>query len=452
VSEESAHVEEFLRRHGKAAGCPVEALLEAWPGEGPLEEFLHQRGALTRIGLLKLRAVRRGILDLGDVDPSVLREVSLSAISEEPPPEEPADEGPEEPAAGPDEPAAEEPAAEEPDEPAADEAPAGEPPAPEHEGPRTAAESVAELASAPAPGVVDPAAADLVGQSLGGLVLGRALPGDAWRYAAQDGAVGAVVVRVVRDAEPDAAGSPASRFEHATRVARRLAGNGVVSALRSGHAEGYAYLVIAPSSPTTAAEHLARPEPLAPLQAAALARSVCGALSQATRRGLRVHRNLSPAHVYLGTYGVVSLCGWEFAALAREDDAVGREFEELDLAALYGAALPFVAPEVHLSAHLADHRADQYALGVLLFRAATGRHPLEETSARDLVRRQLGEAVDVDPVPEPLRAVVARLLDRDPDARFPSLRKLSAALDEAAGEGKAGGFLGRLRGIFRGGR
>ena len=80
-------------------------------------------------------------------------------------------------------------------------------------------------------------------------------------------------------------------------------------------------------------------------------------------------------------------------------------------------------PPEQLLGEEVDARADLYAVGVVLFEAATGRLPFEAASPMLLIARLLQEeaprASSVDPsIPAELDALLAELLAKRPDARI----------------------------------
>jgi len=92
----------------------------------------------------------------------------------------------------------------------------------------------------------------------------------------------------------------------------------------------------------------------------------------------------------------------------------------------------FMAPEQIEGEH-ADHRADLYAMGVILFAVLTGSLPYDDDDVDTLLALHLNE-----PVPSPLALnpvlapawedIVQRSLAKDPAARFASAREMDAAI------------------------
>ncbi len=99
--------------------------------------------------------------------------------------------------------------------------------------------------------------------------------------------------------------------------------------------------------------------------------------------------------------------------------------------------LSYVAPEA-LSGALVDERADIYSLATITYWLLTGQHPYTGRLARDLFRQlltmppvPLTQAVPGLRFPAALEAAVMRGLERDPQARQPTV--LAFAAEVAAG-------------------
>jgi serine/threonine-protein kinase len=98
----------------------------------------------------------------------------------------------------------------------------------------------------------------------------------------------------------------------------------------------------------------------------------------------------------------------------------------------------YVAPEL-VRGRPVGPVADVYSLGVLLFRMATGRLPIDAPDLDALLHRCAHEtapaASSIAPVSPGLDALIARCLERDPAHRIPSMdevrRRLSPVSDSA---------------------
>ena len=158
-------------------------------------------------------------------------------------------------------------------------------------------------------------------------------------------------------------------------------------------------------------------------QAVRIVAEVAEALGHAHAHGY-VHRDIKPANILLDGSGRAYLTDFGIAVVEEE------------LLKDVGAAgtLPYMAPE-QLDSGLGpvDHRADIYAVGVVLFELLTGRRPFQAASPLDL-REQIiaGEAPSprsIDGgVPEALERICLRCLARNPDDRYQEADSLAADL------------------------
>ena len=151
-------------------------------------------------------------------------------------------------------------------------------------------------------------------------------------------------------------------------------------------------------------------------------------LEHAHCRGL-LHRDLKPANILITADGTPMILDFNLAAAA--DPAPGADDR-------LGGTLPYMAPE-HLEAFLpefdvppvpVDRRADVYALGLILFEMAAGRHPFqppaEGVSTVAMLKRMIGDRRDGPPsarsinpeIPWGLDSVLRKCLEPDPDRRY----------------------------------
>jgi serine/threonine-protein kinase len=162
----------------------------------------------------------------------------------------------------------------------------------------------------------------------------------------------------------------------------------------------------------------------------------CNAIGYAHTRGV-LHRDIKPENILLGDYGEVYVADWGIAKLFKGPDVAAKA------PGGSGGALGtpgYMAPEQILEdASRIDHRADLFALGVVLYTILTGRHPFTGSTSPDIMLNALSR----DPVrpreiapncPVVLEELCLKLLSKDPNDR-PSSAEAVAAEVEAFLEG-----------------
>jgi hypothetical protein len=93
----------------------------------------------------------------------------------------------------------------------------------------------------------------------------------------------------------------------------------------------------------------------------------------------------------------------------------------------------YLAPEMALG-HEVDFRVDQYALGVILYEMVTGELPFEASTIGQMLQHHISTKPPAlskrckGSTPS-LDALVARLLSKSPEERFPTMRSVGEALE-----------------------
>jgi serine/threonine protein kinase len=139
-------------------------------------------------------------------------------------------------------------------------------------------------------------------------------------------------------------------------------------------------------------------------QALQLVTQICDALSYAHAAGI-VHRDIKPSNVLIDRAGVIKIADF---GLARPMNAgLTAASRALTQSGAVLGTLEYMAPE-QLMGKVADHRADIYALGVMLYELLTG----------DVPRGAWRPPSGLKPMDERLDAVVQRALQPKPEDRY----------------------------------
>jgi serine/threonine-protein kinase len=158
--------------------------------------------------------------------------------------------------------------------------------------------------------------------------------------------------------------------------------------------------------------------------AVSLAVQVADGLTAAHEAGV-IHRDVRPENIFCTNSGRIKLLDLGTAKLAREDRTTLDANEKLGTAA-------YAAPE-DLSGAPADPRMDIYSLGLVLYEAIVGCHPLvperDWPAREELARRQLqSDPSPLEQLPDGLWEAIQCAIQKDPEQRFRSTREFADAL------------------------
>jgi serine/threonine-protein kinase len=236
-----------------------------------------------------------------------------------------------------------------------------------------------------------------------------------------------VAIKVLRS---DLAADPAERaaFLREGRAACRVQHPHVVAVTDAGEDDAYAYLVMELIEGESLSRHLDRVGSLGIARVTEIILPIAAALGEVHRAGI-VHRDVKPENILLvpGAPGRLVPTLVDFGVSAEAPVAPQAE-------RIYGTP-EYMAPEQAAGGHV-DAAADQYALAVVIFEMLTRRLPyaaLDRSApwrtASMIERAQPLRLLDVMPsAPSGLSQVLARAMERDPRARFPSTDDLGRAL------------------------
>jgi len=154
------------------------------------------------------------------------------------------------------------------------------------------------------------------------------------------------------------------------------------------------------------------------------------ALAAAHAAGI-VHRDLKPGNVFLVRSREEEMVKVLDFGVAKSGPVGDIEHEATKEGAILGTPR-YMSPEQALASRTVDHRTDLWSLGVIAFRAVTGKVPFGGKSAADVIVRLCTErpprATALAPdLPPEIDAFFERAMRRDPDQRFQSAREMAKA-------------------------
>lgn len=224
------------------------------------------------------------------------------------------------------------------------------------------------------------------------------------------------------------------------RAAARLEDARIVQVYEVGQSGPFCYIVMQLVKGETLERRVKRAGPLIPLEAVQTMREVLLGLSVAHRMGI-VHRDMKPGNIMIDESGQPRIMDFGIAA------RVGAE--EMEAA----GSVDFMAPEQAYGAK-PDPRADLYAFGAVFYFTLTGKVPFPSASAADTILQHRDAPVpdvrDRNPDVTPFASrLIARLMEKFPDARPRDTDEVLRALDDPEMLGSAGvmGAAGFTRGL-----
>jgi serine/threonine protein kinase len=204
----------------------------------------------------------------------------------------------------------------------------------------------------------------------------------------------------------------AERFTREARGLARLNHGNLVTVHDFGDVDGLYYFLMEFVDGADLRQRLRAGHPPG-AEALAIAGQICDALQFAHDQGI-VHRDIKPENILLDTYGRVKIGDFGIAKL------LDRKTTNYTLTGPWQimGTLRYLAPEQMDNPLAVDHRADIYALGVVLYEMLTGQVP---------VGRFVPPSQQAATDPR-LDAIVLRALEQHPEKRYEKASDLKADL------------------------
>jgi eukaryotic-like serine/threonine-protein kinase len=222
------------------------------------------------------------------------------------------------------------------------------------------------------------------------------------------------------------------RFEQEARAAGALNHPNILGVYDIGTHDGVPYVVSELLDGETLRTRIGD-SPLPQRKAVDYATQIAKGLAAAHERGI-VHRDLKPDNLFVTRDGRVKILDFGLAKMG--DPSAGNSETVLANAAPQTSAgttlgtVGYMSPE-QVRGLLVNHRTDLFSFGVVLYEMVTGMRPFRGSSAMDIcdaiLHAQPPDFGDI-PVPEKLKTIIWKLLEKDPPSRYGSADEVQQKL------------------------
>lgn len=248
-----------------------------------------------------------------------------------------------------------------------------------------------------------------------------------------------------------------ARFQREARLALTFSHVNVVRSLDIGETKGLHYLVMEMLDGETVDEVLQRRKRLPPVEAVAIIHQALLGLQHLHEHGV-VHRDIKPSNLMLtpsrkagepdSTLGrTVKILDVGLARKAESKAETGAPGEKVDPTEVTqeGVLLgtpDYLSPEQARDPRTIDIRSDMYSLGCVLYHLMAGHTPFPDSNILNLMIRHATETprpvrAFLPSAPESLESLVATLIAKQADRRYPTPAHAAAAAQAVLDELKA---------------
>ena len=222
-----------------------------------------------------------------------------------------------------------------------------------------------------------------------------------------------------------------NRFDREARSAAGLQHPNIVTIFDFGELEGQGvpYIVMELLEGDSLAQLMEQGKPERLKDKMQIVSQICRGLDYAHKRGV-IHRDVKPGNIQVLSDGTAKILDFGIANV--EGSTIKTK------TGLVMGTPNYMAPE-QISGKTVDHRADMWAVGVLLYELLSKDRPFTASTVPGLVYQIVhAQPPGLDAralgLPAKLVSVVERVLSKDPDQRFRDLALMGRALDQIMGK------------------
>jgi serine/threonine protein kinase/Tfp pilus assembly protein PilF len=223
------------------------------------------------------------------------------------------------------------------------------------------------------------------------------------------------------------------RFIREAQTASALNHPHICTVYEVGESEGQAFIAMEyiEGRPLNA---MIRPPGLSGEEVVRYGLQITEAVRHAHRRNI-IHRDLKTGNIIVTPEGQAKVLDFGLAKRLQHNELREAALSRATLteSGVVAGTLHTMAPEV-LSGQPAGIQSDIWSLGVVLYEMATGRLPFQGKTGFEISSSILRDVLPPWPahVPEGLRSIIRRCLEKDPDKRYKEAGELRSALEAVA--------------------
>ena len=300
----------------------------------------------------------------------------------------------------------------------------------------------------PGPQALDP----LLGQTVGNYQITHKLGegGMGSVYLAEHPKIGKKVALKILHAEFGSNADVVGRFFNEARAVNDIQHPNIVDIVDYGiipngpRGDTLVYFIMEYLGGRTLTQTLRNESPFPPERALSIALQIADALSASHRCGI-VHRDLKPDNIMLTQRGreidFVKLLDFGIAKLTGDSATSSRTRTGIVMGTPW-----YMSPEQCEGRGQVDHRADVYALGVVMYEMITGRVPFLGEGYGEVLVQHLTQTPQAPStfrgVAPHIEAIIMKALQKRPDLRFPDMDEFMRAIADPIGYVDSMGGLG----------